>query len=520
LQQAVSKLPDSRPHLIFTDLALPDSEGLETFRRLHEEAKDTPILVVSEFEDDPTSYEAILLGAQDCLVEGKLDAVVLSRSIRHALARSSYDDGNRRSHDAYHRILKESDLPSLVVAGEGRVLFSNLAAQKVLGNVPHRVDWIDREDRKPEIRFDSAPSAAPGARITDTLWEGEIATLVTLEVRPDSARVASGDELHPASLFEGLVSASPRMRALFHTCERVAATPATVLIEGETGTGKELVARAIHKRSRRTGRFVALDCGAVQASLIESELFGHERGAFTGANARKLGLFRHAHKGTLLLDEIGNMPLTSQHTLLRVLQERTVRPVGSTDEFSVDVRVIAASSSSLIDAVKADRFREDLLYRLDVIRLDLLPLRERLEDVLHLLNLFLEQLCVRYDLERVDLGAGFLQAAMDYRWPGNVRQLENFAERLLLTGAACFSKRDFQEIVGPFRSASPRVVDPVEVGQSLRSFLEEQEAAYLESALRGTRGSLPATAQLADLDPRTLRRKLKRHGIDRTRFLH
>jgi DNA-binding NtrC family response regulator len=271
---------------------------------------------------------------------------------------------------------------------------------------------------------------------------------------------------------------------------------------------------------------VALDCGAVQESLIESELFGHERGAFTGASARKLGLLRHAHKGTLLLDEIGNMPMAAQHSLLRVLQEGVVRPIGGTDEFTVDVRIIAASSASLFEAVKAQRFREDLLYRLDVIRLELSPLRERPEDVLHLLRLFLEQLCVRYDLERLELGPGFLQAAVDYPWPGNVRQLENFAERLLLTGVPCLSKRDFHEIARPFRSTPPRSTnegaaqDQVDVGLSLGAFLEQQEAAYLESLLRETRGSLPATADRAGVDPRTLRRKLKRHGIDRTRFLH
>lgn len=527
LEEAVIALHDGPPHLVFTDLALPDSHGLETFQRLHEEAKETPIVVLSEFEDDDTAYQAVRLGAQDCLVEGMLDAAVLSRSMRHALARFAYDDAYRRSHESYLQTLEESDLPSLVADAEGRVLYSNGAAQTALGNVPRRVDWENRDDLKPEIQFDSAPAAAAHARITDTLWKGQLATLITLELRatPSSAQ-ARGDESHPASLFEGMVSASPRMRALFRTCEQIAASPATVLIQGETGTGKELVARAIHKRSKRKGRFVALDCGAVQESLVESELFGHERGAFTGASARKLGLLRHAHQGTLLLDEIGNMPMVAQHSLLRVLQEGVVRPLGGTDEVAVDVRIIAASSSSLFDAVRAGCFREDLLYRLDVIRLELLPLRERPEDVLHLLRLFLVQLCARYDVEPLELGPGFLQATVDYPWPGNVRQLENFAERLLLTGAPCFSRRDFHESVRPFRSSQfpsaseSGLQDRVDVEHSLSAFLEQQEAAYLESLLRETHGSLPATANRAGVDPRTLRRKLKRHAIDRTRFLH
>jgi len=527
LAEAIAALRAAPPHLIFTDLALPDSHGLETFQRLHQETKGTPIVVLSEFEDDDTAYEAVRLGAQDCLVEGKLDAAVLSRSLRHALARFAYDDAYRRSHAAYRQTLEESDQPTLVADGEGKVLYSNPAARAALGDVPRGVQCEDRDDRRPQIQFDAAPSVAAQARITDTLWDGQLATLITLELRPatPSDAQAGGAAPRPASLFEGLVSASPRMRALFRTCERIAASSATVLIQGETGTGKELVARAIHKRSERKGRFVALDCGAVQESLIESELFGHEPGAFTGASTRKLGLLRHAHRGTLLLDEIGNLPMTSQHSLLRVLQEGVVRPIGGTDEVAVDVRVIAASSTSLFEAVRARRFREDLLYRLDVIRLELLPLRERPEDVLHLLRLFLEQRCARYDLERLELGPGFLQAAVDYPWPGNVRQLENFAERLLLTGAPCFSKRDLHEIVSPFRSPPSSAAegagrDPVALEQSLGAFLEQQEAAYLESALRETRGSLPATADRAGIDPRTLRRKLKRHGIDRTRFLH
>ena len=528
LEEACVALRDQAPHLVFMDLALPDSLGLETFQRIHERAKETPIVVLSEFEDDPTAFQAVRLGAQDCLVEGKLDSAVLSRSIRYALARFAYDDAYRHSHEAYRQTLEESDLPSLVADHEGRVIFSNSAALSVLGSQPRRVAWRDRDDLQPTIEFDSVAPAEVHARITDTLWDGRLGVLVTLESRPDERSSGERPAIAaglPASLFEGLVSASPRMRTLFQTCERIAGSPATVLIQGETGTGKELIARAIHKRSGRKGRFVTLDCGAVPESLIDSELFGHERGAFTGATGRKLGLLRHAHQGTLLLDEIGNMPLVSQHSLLRALQEGAVRPLGGTDEVTVDVRIIAASSASLFDAAREGRFREDLLYRLDVIRLELLPLRERPEDILHLLRLFLDQLSARYDLEQIPMGPGYLQAAIDYPWPGNVRQLENFAERLLLTGTPCFSKRDFHEGVRPFRTRqvgqSENDTGPaVDADQTLSGFLAQQEEAYLESLLRETRGSLAATADRADVDPRTLRRKLKRHGIDRTRFLH
>lgn len=504
---------------MFTDLALPDSHGLETFQRLHGEADDVPIVVLTEFEDDATAYEAVRLGAQDCLVEGQLDATVLGRAMRYALARFAYDDGNRRSHQIYRTTLDESDVPRLVSDAAGRVLYFNEAAREALGDAPVRVEGAPGEPR-PKIEFVDAPSRAVRVRTTDTLWAGQLATLITLRVPTESsARIQAA----PASIFEGLVTASPRMRKLFHTCARIAPSSATVLLQGETGTGKELIARAIHKRSGRKGRFVAIDCGAVQETLIDSELFGHERGAFTGATSRKLGLIRHAHQGTLLLDEIGNMPLVSQHSLLRVLQEGVVRPLGSTDEISVDVRVIAASSASLFEAVREHHFREDLLYRLDVIRFELLPLRERPEDVLHLLREFLDHHSKRYDIPPPELGPGFLQAAVDYPWPGNVRQLQNFAERLLLTGEQCFSTRDFHEGTRPAtRDLNPRRPDAerVDLGQPLHGFLVQQEEAYLRALLQDTRGSLPTTADRAGVDPRTLRRKLRRFGIDRTRFLH
>ncbi|MCA8922551.1 MAG: sigma 54-interacting transcriptional regulator [Planctomycetes bacterium] len=530
LSAALAALAAATPHLAFADLGLPDSHGLETFVRLRAELGDVPLVVVTEFEDDRAAEEAVRLGAQDYLVEGRLDAPTLSRCMRHALARLTHDDASRSSHASYQRTLDTSDVPRVVADRAGKVLYANRAAVRTLGSAPRGVDWSARDEAPPRITFDVGELPSPlRVQLSETLWDGRLATLITL--RPDGPRdpEASLEEAavvggHPTSLFEGLISASPRMRSLFRVCERVATAPATVLLQGETGTGKELVARGIHKRSGRKGRFVAIDCGAVPESLIDSELFGHERGAFTGATSRKLGLFRHAHQGTLLLDEVGNMPLPSQHSLLRVLQEGVVRPLGSTDEIEVDVRIIAASSESLSDAVEAHRFREDLLYRLDVIRLELLPLRERPEDILHLLRMFLEQQRQRYGLEPLTLGTGFLEAAVAYPWPGNVRQLENFAERLLLTGTPCVSKRDFHEVVRPFGAKRPspsgRIpLTDAAIDQPLSAFLAAQEEAYFEALLRASHGSLQETADRAEVDPRTLRRKLKRYGIDRARFL-
>tara|TARA_B100000609_G_scaffold199639_1_gene205311 strand:- start:1664 stop:3370 length:1707 start_codon:yes stop_codon:yes gene_type:complete len=244
--------------------------------------------------------------------------------------------------------------------------------------------------------------------------------------------------------FEGMKSRSSKMWDIFETCEQVAETPATVLVIGETGTGKELVARAIHRRSKRSGRFVAVNCGAIAPELIDSELFGHVKGTFTGAIENKKGLFEHADGGTLFLDELGNIPLDAQYRLLRVLQEGKIRAVGSSEEVTVDVRIVAATNASLQDMVMTGEFREDLFYRLNVIRLDIPALRERQSDILFLFSHFSRTYTEQYELKRPKIDDSLLDALLNYEWPGNVRQLENFVERIvLISGDSPITAQDF-----------------------------------------------------------------------------
>jgi len=332
---------------------------------------------------------------------------------------------------------------------------------------------------------------------------------------------------HDTWRFEGMVSRSQRMWDLFETCVRTAQTNATVLILGETGTGKELIARAIHRRSKRTGRFVALNCGAVPESLIDSELFGHARGAFTGAAADKPGLFRHADGGTLFLDEIGAVPLAVQYRLLRSLQENAIRPVGVDEEIPVDARVIAATSSPLDEAVQAGTFREDLLYRLDVIRIVVPPLRERPEDIILLFEYFCNKLARQYRLERPDLTAGFLDALQGFEWPGNVRQLENYVERLMLTHTnERLTGADFDRLIRPFAGrdpaptarasgAAPEVDTTRPLPDAVALATARVERAYIETCLRENNGRMGQAARQAGVSRRTLLRKIKQYGIDR-----
>lgn len=367
--------------------------------------------------------------------------------------------------------------------------------------------------------------------LVETAARGVSEVIDSQQLLPRAVR--EGDKAALPSTFERMVSRSPKMWDVFDLATRVAHTDATVLLIGETGTGKELLARAIHRRSKRTGRFVAVNCGAVQDSLIDSELFGHTKGSFTGAHNDKPGLFRHAEKGTLMLDEIVTLPLAAQHRLLRAVQEGAVRPVGGHSEEPVDVRLIAAASTSLEDDVQRGRFREDLFYRLDVIRLEIPPLRERREDIIYLFGHFAREVAAQYNIARPDVSDAFLDTLIEYAWPGNVRQLENFTERLVLTQTGRRVTSSHLRKLLPFRQArtpgtrrrwsteepeAPVIAADKTLEEALGPQVDALERAYLEACLAATKGRITEAAERAGISRRTLLRKLKRHRIDKRRF--
>jgi formate hydrogenlyase transcriptional activator len=247
------------------------------------------------------------------------------------------------------------------------------------------------------------------------------------------ARFGSGDQDHSPRRFEQIIGNSPALEAVLEQVEQVAPTDSTVLIQGETGTGKELIARAIHNLSARCGRpFVKLNCAAIPFDLLESELFGHERGAFTGAIAQKVGRFELADKGTLFLDEVGDIPPGLQPKLLRVLQEQEFERLGSTRTHQVDVRLVAATNRNLVNMVKRNEFRSDLYYRLNVFPLLLPALRERREDIPALVEHFVEIYGRRMGKQIEHIPAETMSALASYQWPGNIRELQNFIERSVI----------------------------------------------------------------------------------------
>lgn len=307
---------------------------------------------------------------------------------------------------------------------------------------------------------------------------------------------------------DDLVAKSRVMRRVLDIAARVAESDVTVLVTGESGTGKERVARFIHERSSRaSGPFVAVNCGALPESLLESELFGHVRGAFTGAVADKKGLFEAAAGGTLFLDEIGETTPAVQVKLLRALQEHSIRPVGATRDVPVDTRIMAATNRELEAMVEEGAFRKDLYYRLHVVSLEVPPLRARREDILPLARQFIERACAEYCRGPCSFGSGVPDLLVSYPWPGNVRELASAMERavLLAEGKPTIEPRDLPPEIR--EQIPPRAVAP---GELLT--LAELERRHILATLERLGGNKLATARALGIGLNTLRRRLKRYG--------
>jgi DNA-binding NtrC family response regulator len=304
------------------------------------------------------------------------------------------------------------------------------------------------------------------------------------------------------------IGKSKRFLDVLKLAEHVAPTDSTVLIQGESGTGKEVVARYIHNLSTRSeGPFMSINCGALPENLLESELFGHVKGSFTGAVRDKQGLFAAARGGSFFLDEVGEMPPSLQVKLLRVLQEREVIPVGATESIPVDVRIIAATNRELEEEIRRGNFRSDLFYRLNVIALNLPPLRERRDDLLALIELFLQNLATESDAEPKALATEALDAVMVYEWPGNVRELENALEH-----AVVLSRGSLIDATHLPERITRRRKEPLVAERSYRNpTLEVIERAYIMWVLQAEGGNKTRAAEVLGIDPSTLYRKLSRY---------
>lgn len=328
-----------------------------------------------------------------------------------------------------------------------------------------------------------------------------------------------GRQLERTYAFGEMLGQSTVMRDVFNAIAQVAVSDVEVLILGETGTGKELVARILHRRgSRGKARFVPVDCGAIPDDLLESEFFGHERGAFTGARSRSLGLVEFASRGTLFLDEVGNLPLKLQAKILRALQERRIRRVGGTNEFDVDIRLISATSLDLEEEVRQQRFRADLYYRINVARIELPPLRQRVEDIPLLVAEFTSRYAAELGRAAVEFDPDAIEILTRYAWPGNVRELQNTIKRVLtMSRKPVIRAEDLPDPLAASAGQTP--------GEGASGFfaLRDQHLAALERQLLtqelvAAKGNVTAAAERAGIPRGTMYRLLKKHGVDQTAF--
>lgn len=321
--------------------------------------------------------------------------------------------------------------------------------------------------------------------------------------------------LHQETSFSNIIARSPRMLEIFDTIRKIAEYKTTVLVTGESGSGKELIARAIHFNSPRASKpFIAINCSAIPENLLESELFGYVKGAFTGANRDKRGLFEEASGGTLFLDEVGDLPLSLQVKLLRAIQEEEIRRVGATNSIKIDVRLITATLKNLGEEIKKGTFREDLYYRLNVLPIHLPPLRERKEDIPLLVDVFIKKFAKEMDKKTDRVSAEAMQFLSDYSWPGNVRELENTIERAMVLETSL----ELQV------SSLPDAIRNVEVNPAIRAAASElsikkmmviMEQELIKKALEKTGGNRTWAAKLLEISHRALLYKIKRYGLER-----
>ena len=455
------------------------------------------ILVVDSQGASGLPYAKIVARLQpmELRVETSLEKAVGS------LSRDSWDLGivtarSGPSAEVLHAALKAADpqLPMIVIDPQPSVDRARACLQAGAG------DYLD-------------------IRRVEADLEEALARLLSVSRRRAAEEVLRRAVERPYS-FDDFLGESPAMRQVYSIIERVASSSVDVLVTGETGTGKELVARSTHVRSRRgAGPFVPVDCGAIPDMLMESELFGHERGAFTGADARRMGLVEFADGGTLFLDEVGELPLPLQAKLLRVLQERRIRRVGARQENAVDVRVVAATSRNLDQMVERGEFRRDLFYRINVVRIDLPPLRSRGDDIGLLAEFFANRAAQEMGRSIGGLSTDVYQVLRSYSWPGNVRELQNVVRRAIaMTRSTVAGVDDLPDDVVAAAGRAAGDAEAVGYFAQRAEHIARFERQYLTDLLTRHLGDVSAAAREARLPRGTLYRLMKGHGLDGAAF--
>jgi PAS domain S-box-containing protein len=558
---------DAGVDVILADYTLPGFSAMRALELMQARAIDIPFIVVTGSVGEEAAAACIRAGASDYLLKDRLarlgSAITRALEERNArVARQRAETDRRVSEERHRALVAHAPVAIFEIDSSGAIVTVNPATNAILRLGPSEagarlIDTVCDQDRQraeklfraavggSTVHFEFEPSQAPKRVVETTLLpithgtekrimgiaqditerrEAERA-LSSLKDQLQAENVYLQEEIRLTHDFSQILGESVSLRAALQRVELVAATDATVLIQGETGTGKELFARAVHELSARKSRpLVKVNCAALPSSLIESELFGHERGAFTGALTRRVGRFELADQGSLFLDEIGELPLDVQAKLLRVLQEGEFERVGGTETRRVNVRVIAATNRRLDEAVSEGTFRSDLYYRLNVVPIELPPLRERAGDIPLLARFFAARAAKQLGKAVHGVPQNVLEAMERYDWPGNVRELANLVERAVILARGAELK--VEDILSPSAlaksSPSPAVqrTGPVAATPSRTKTLGELEREHIALAVEAAGGKIDGpggAAEMLGLHANTLRSRMEKLGIVRTR---
>jgi DNA-binding NtrC family response regulator len=543
---AVARLMTDAFDAVIADQSLREGTGVDLLEKAARLAPQTVRILISGYADPRTLADAINRAAVSHFIEKPLNVRAVREAVRGAAPR------RQRDHSRVMIVASAEDASATLAATLGKAGLDVVP----VGTAAEAADtMVDADPDVLVVDLDVGTEAA-AAIVTTTLRQKRpvpviliadnermeeamaLVRLGALDVVLKPFRTAelvlrvtrAGERRRMFSevidlrrsqerfAYRELVGGSEPMRVVYETIERVADTDATVMIRGETGTGKELVARILHQVSgRRQGPFVPIHCAAVPEGLIESELFGHEKGAFTGATARRIGRFEQASRGTIFLDEVGDIPPAVQVKLLRVLQERLVERVGGREPIQVDVRVLAATNADLEHEVKTGRFRQDLYYRLNVVPIHVPPLRERTGDIPHLVGHFLEAVEARLGKRNVMLSPEAVAALERYAWPGNVRELMNVLERAVaLTPTGGTIGREglfFAEAAPPPVALAAAATATPDASVGIRSAVEQLERAMIVEAMQRHGGNQTRAAAQLGITRQALAQKLAKYGI-------
>ena len=528
-RQAHDRLKEHRVDLALVDLSLPDSHGLDTFRKIAESYPSLPQVLLTGLNDRETAIRAVREGAQDYLLKGEVDGHVLIRAIDYAIERKriqvELEAANTRlqkSAEDLHSILNQLHIGTILIGPEGRILHMSVSALRLLGQTgttPEGRPWQDavefaehdihalerlmQQDERKKFVVHFTPPGHSSRWLEIDIHDDPRDTRAKMFFLYDVTEIHTLRK-QLQSEFHDMIGKCQPMQDVYRQIRNLSQVESTVVIEGETGTGKELVARALHDSSPRKDKaFLAVNCAGLTESLLGSQLFGHKKGAFTGANSDHRGFFESAHGGTIFLDEIGDMPSPVQTSLLRVLQEKEITRLGESQPRKVDVRIICATHHDLQEQVAQHAFRADLLYRIRVGRIHLPPLRERQEDIPLLIWAFVSQ--CRKAMGKLfvqDVSPDALQRLARYPWPGNIRELKSVIEYAVLQ---CEGDTIQPRHFPPELLESPGTALPASETTTNTSVKDRER---IVGALKETKGNRARAAQLLGISRATFYRWL------------